>query len=138
VLLYGSGVSFQGSSSYHLIESTYWSDQQANVEPYCIFQPPTSTDVAIALLLSRLTQCPFAVKSGGHAAFAGASNIQGGITINFSKMKAVTLSADKKVASIAPGNLWYDVYSNLEPKGLTVIGGRVAAIGVGGLTTGGS
>jgi hypothetical protein len=93
--------------------------------------------VSVALLLSRLTQCPFAVKSGGHAAFSGASNIQGGITINFAKMKAITLSPDKKVASIEPGNTWYDVYTDLEAQGLTVIGGRVAAIGVGGLTLGG-
>lgn len=91
----------------------------------------------MAILLSRLTQCQFAVKSGGHAAFTGASNVQGGITINFSKMKDISVSSDQKVASLGPGNTWFDVYSNLEPKGLTVIGGRVAAIGVGGLTTGG-
>jgi FAD/FMN-containing dehydrogenase len=91
----------------------------------------------VVLLLSRLTQCPFAVKSGGHAAFAGASNIRGGITINFAKLNEVTLPSDKSIASVGPGNTWYDVYESLEPDNLTVIGGRVAAIGVGGLTLGG-
>ena len=38
---------------------------------------------------------------------------------------------------MGPGNTWYDVYSKLDPIGLSVIGGRVAAIGVGGLTLGG-
>ena len=136
-LLYSGSVSSQDSSSYNLLESGYWSNQQAEVDPYCVFQPASSVEVAVALLLSRLTQCPFAAKSGGHAAFAGASNIQGGITINFAKIKEVTLSSDKNIASVGPGNTWFDVYKALEPESLTVIGGRVAAIGVGGLTLGG-
>ncbi|KAE8454491.1 hypothetical protein EG329_000114 [Mollisiaceae sp. DMI_Dod_QoI] len=39
--------------------------------------------------------------------------------------------------SIGPGNRWIDVYNALQPKGLAVIGGRVADIGVGGLAMGG-
>lgn len=120
-----------------MLESGYWSNQQAEVDPYCIFLPSSSVQVAVALLLSRLTECPFAIKSGGHAAFAGASNIEGGITINFANLNEVTLSSDKSIASVGPGNTWFDVYHSLEPDNLMVIGGRVAAIGVGGLTLGG-
>lgn len=130
-------MAYPNTSTFNLEEASYWSAQQAEVEPYCIYQPSSSTDVAIALLLSRLTECSFAVKSGGHAAFANASNIPGGITINLAKLNDIELSADKAYASIGPGNTWYDVYSNLEDYNLTAIGGRVAAIGVGGLTLGG-
>jgi hypothetical protein len=77
------------------------------------------------------------VRSGGHAAFSGASSADGGVTVTFEKMKQITLSADKKIAAIEPGNLWYDIYTNLQNDNLTVVGGRVSAIGVGGLTTGG-
>jgi hypothetical protein len=77
-------------------------------------------------LLSRLTQCPFAVKGGGHAAFAGGSSIEGGITIALEKLNEVTLSADKKTAAIGPGNRWLRVYETLEQDGLAVIGGRVS------------
>ena len=77
------------------------------------------------------------MKSGGHAAYTGASNIGGGITINLAKLNGVELSADRTVAKVGPGNTWYDAYTSLEPYNLTVIGGRVAAIGVGGLTLGG-
>lgn len=136
-MLYPNTVSSQGTPSYNLLESGYWSNQQAEVDPYCVFLPSSSVQVAVALLLSRLTQCPFAVKSGGHAAFAGASNIQGGITVNFAKLNEIALSSNKKIASVGPGNTWYHVYKALEPENLTVIGGRVAAIGVGGLTLGG-
>lgn len=52
-------------------------------------------------------------------------------------MNAIELTPDQKIAKIGPGNLWYNVYSALEKLGLTVVGGRVADIGVGGLTLGG-
>jgi FAD/FMN-containing dehydrogenase len=77
------------------------------------------------------------VKSGGHAAFTGASNINGGLTIDLLKLNQITVSPDKTQTSVGPGNTWFDVYSQLEGEGLSVIGGRVSAIGVGGLTLGG-
>ncbi|KAL4810065.1 hypothetical protein BDV18DRAFT_150443 [Aspergillus unguis] len=107
------------------------------VKPACIFVPPADTDVSVAVLLCQLTGCPFAAKSGGHAAFAGASNSDGGITILFRKLNEVSLNEDKSVASIGPGHNWGEVYKALEPHGVTVIGGRLSDIGVGGLITGG-
>lgn len=89
------------------------------------------------VLIARLTQCPFSVKSGGHAAFAGASNSEGGITVAFDQMRGIELAEDKSVVGVEPGNTWYDVYTRLESEGLAVVGGRVSAIGVGGLTLGG-
>ena len=89
------------------------------------------------VLLSRLSQCPFAVKSGGHSAFAGAATIEGGITMSFQNMKSVKLSDDKKTAAVQPGNTWFDTLNALSTTGVTVVGGRVGDIGVGGLTLGG-
>ncbi|EFQ31408.1 FAD binding domain-containing protein [Colletotrichum graminicola M1.001] len=116
---------------------SYWSAIQAEVRPRCIFQPSKPEEVSVAVLLARLTQCPFAVKSGGHAAMAGASNAEGGITVSFTNMKSISLSADRTVASIQPGNVWGDVYAELTKSDVTVIGGRLYNIGVGGLITGG-
>lgn len=39
--------------------------------------------------------------------------------------------------SVGPGNRWVEVYTALEPLGLTVIGGRSASVGVGGFLQGG-
>lgn len=89
------------------------------------------------MLVANATHCPFAAKSGGHASFSGASNIAGGITIDFADLNEIAVSSDRSTVSIGPGNTWYDVYTALEPQNLTVMGGRVAAIGVGGLTLGG-
>lgn len=77
------------------------------------------------VLLSRLTQCPFAVKSGGHAAFP-ASSIEGGITVDLVKMNKLVLSADNKTVAVGPGNRWKEVYDHLTPYNLAVVGGRVS------------
>lgn len=89
------------------------------------------------VLISRLTQCPFAAKSGGHAAFPGASSIEGGITMSFEDMNKIEVSADKKTASVEPGNTWGTVYEHLADYEVVAVGGRVYNIGVGGLTLGG-
>jgi FAD/FMN-containing dehydrogenase len=88
-------------------------------------------------LTVQVTQCQFAVKSGGHAAFSGASNIDGGLTIDLLNLNEVVVSADQTQTAVGAGNRWVDVYSVLDARNLSVIGGRVADIGVGGLTLGG-
>jgi FAD/FMN-containing dehydrogenase len=118
----------QQSSAYDAFTNSYWSVQQASVDPYCIFKPSNAEAVSIVILLSRLTRCPFAVKSGGHAAFAGASNVESGITVSLENLKDISLSENKEIASIEPGNVWYDIYTNLETQNLAVIGGRVSTL----------
>lgn len=88
------------------------------------------------VLLSRLTQCPFAIKAGGHAAFPGASSISGGITVSLEKMKKIEVHSNNLV-SVGPGNRWFDVYTALEPRGLAVVGGRASAVGTGLVLGGG-
>ncbi|KAK7977062.1 FAD binding domain protein [Apiospora saccharicola] len=124
-------------ATYTSFLGAYWSAIQSDVHPYCIFKPSAPEAVSVLVLLSRFTQCPFALKSGGHAAFAGASSIEGGITVSFQNLSGIALTADKKIASVQPGNTWGSVYSALQKDDVAVIGGRVENIGVGGLTTGG-
>jgi FAD/FMN-containing dehydrogenase len=98
---------------------------QAAANPRCVFKPTSVLEVSSLVLLSRLTQCPFAVKGGGHAAFSGASNIDNGITVSMENFKTVAVSSDKTTADIGPGNRWVDVYTALEKSGVGVVGGRV-------------
>ena len=70
--------------------------------------------------------------------FAGASNIQGGLTIDLANLNQIQVSQDKTLTHIGAGNRWVNVYSKLDEQQLAVIGGRVANIGVGGLTLGGT
>lgn len=70
--------------------------------------------------------------------FAGASNIQGGLTIDLANLNKIQVSQDRTLTHVGSGNHWVDVYGQLDKQQLAVIGGRVAGIGVGGLTLGGT
>lgn len=134
-----SQISYPNSTTYSVQESGYWSQQQALTEPTCRFSPRSALDVSLAVLALQVAQCKFAVKNGGHAAFEGASNIEGGMTIDLANLNEVTVRTDHASTAVGAGNVWYDVYrmlQHMEPR-LSVVGGRVAAIGVGGLSLGG-
>lgn len=69
--------------------------------------------------------------------WAGASNIQDGVTIDLGLLNQVNVSKDQKITSVGGGARWEDVYLKLDAMNLAVAGGRVADVGVGGLTLGG-
>ena len=83
------------------------------------------------------TGCHFAVKGGGHARSPGFSNADGGLTVDLIKMSDIGLSDDGETVTVGAGAVWGDVYNYLEPKGKMVVGGRVADVGVAGLTLAG-
>ena len=69
--------------------------------------------------------------------WAGAANIHNGVTIDLSSMNQVEVSRDRSVTYVGGGARWLDVYLKLDTMKLAVVGGRVAYVGVGGLTLGG-
>jgi FAD/FMN-containing dehydrogenase len=81
--------------------------------------------------------CLFSIRSGGHSNIVGASNIENGVTLDLSSINRVDVSGDKTTAYVGPGARWGDVYTQLESKGLAVVGGRVSDVGVGGVILGG-
>lgn len=127
----------KGSAEYERVRYSYWTKAQAEATPACIFQPRAASDVSLALVILLHTQCPFAIKSGGHGKFHGESSISKGVTIDLANINHITVNEDRTSVTVGPGNRWIDVYSALEPLGLTVIGGRAATVGVGGLLLGG-
>ncbi|KAF9894140.1 hypothetical protein FE257_009113 [Aspergillus nanangensis] len=115
----------------------YFSRQQSDLYPACFFLPRNASEVSQAIILANATACAFAVKSGGHATFEGASNSRQGLTINLERLNQVTLAENGTVAKIGAGNRWHDVFVELEKNNITVPGGRTGSVGVGGLTLGG-
>lgn len=115
------------------------------MEPSCIVSPQNSQDVAASIrvlgsrlsAVSHLPRCQFAIRGGGHTPWAGSANINSGMTIDLSAMNTVSVNPSRTIVSAGPGNKWIDVYTHLDPLGLSVTGGRVSDIGVAGLTTGG-
>ena len=118
----------ENSTAYDSFTAAYWSGQQGALSPACVFKPRRTLEVSAVVLISRLYQCPFAVKGGGHSAWAGASSIQDGITISLENFKQAVVSADKTTIDTGPGLRWIDIYSAAEEHGLSVVGGRVSLV----------
>ena len=115
-----------------------WDGKQQDLIPACRVEPASTKDVSHVLKAVTDEGCHFAIKSGGHARDTGFSNADAGVTIDLVRMAGVELSKDKKSVKVGAGAQWLDVYSTLEKDGLSVVGGRVSDVGVGGLTLGGS
>lgn len=142
----GSKISLPDSAPYNESIGSFFSEQNNVIKPACVVSATSTKDVQEAVgILSTLSlvgkfsgdKCQFAVRSGGHTPWAGSATIQDGVDIDLSALNHITPSKDKKTVSIGPGNRWIDVYLKLDALGLGVSGGRVASVGVGGLTTGG-
>ena len=57
----------------------------------------------------------------------GLSSIEHGITVSMEKLKQIKVASDKQTVDIGAGLRWSDVYSGIEPHGLSVVGGRVSS-----------
>ncbi|KAI0202436.1 putative oxidoreductase [Astrocystis sublimbata] len=140
-LLGPTKVFLPGSTGYAASAASYFSPQAASIRPACYVAPQTVDEVSavIKTLTSSTHGGPheFAVRSGGHTWFAAAASSSGGVTIDLRGLRAVSLSTDKSMVSVGAGATWDLVYGALDPLGLSVAGGRVAGVGIGGLTLGG-
>ncbi|KAI1457496.1 putative oxidoreductase [Annulohypoxylon moriforme] len=130
-----------GSAGYNASLSSYFSPQAAAVLPACFVTPQTVTDVSnlVKLLTSSDNGGPhnFAVRGGGHTWFANANNAPNSITIDMRGLNSISLNGDRSQVSVGAGATWDLVYDKLDRLGLSVAGGRVSGVGVGGLTLGG-
>ncbi|KAH8923045.1 FAD binding domain protein [Atractiella rhizophila] len=135
-----SKVLYPSNATYQSTLSSYWSLQEANLSPSCFLAPTSPSDLAQAvsvLTAPSSSHCKFAIKGATHAPAAGFANIDGGVTIDMSRLDSITVDDGTKVVSVGAGAEWIDVYRFLDPLGLTVAGGRNGAVGVAGLTLGG-
>jgi len=132
-------ISYPGTTTYNLSLSSYFSGQERALSPGCIFRPTNTTEVSqfVKLVTSDKYKTNFAVRGGGHTLWTGAANIDSGITIDMRLINQVELSEDKTIARIGGGAVWDYAYTQLLPHNLTVMGGRIPGIGVGGFATGG-
>jgi FAD/FMN-containing dehydrogenase len=67
---------------------SYWS-LTSQLTPECFVQPQDTKEVAAVVeVLLQETQCPFAIRSGGHSSTAGANNIEKAVTIDLGKAQS--------------------------------------------------
>ncbi|KAI2607915.1 putative FAD-binding oxidoreductase [Hypoxylon sp. NC1633] len=123
-------------ATYEALSTENWS-QTVWAKPACIIQPASTEEVSHVLSTVVDWDVNFAIRSGGHSVVVGAANINGGVLIDMAKINTVEYDADKEVAVIGSGLRWKEVYTSLDAYNVTVAGGRVLDVGVGGLTLGG-
>ncbi|KAM7194542.1 hypothetical protein V8F20_007898 [Naviculisporaceae sp. PSN 640] len=133
-------VIFPSDSAYNAAQSSYYAGQARDMQPGCIFMPRTTDEVSrfVKTIGSRSgSDAKFAIRGGGHTLWKGAANIDGGITVDMRLINGTVLNSDRSVASLGAGGRFGAVYHDLKPFNLTVLGGRVPSIGVGGFLTSG-
>ncbi|CZR66000.1 related to 6-HYDROXY-D-NICOTINE OXIDASE [Phialocephala subalpina] len=132
-------VYFPNSTAYSASLGEYFTEQEFSITPTCFFHPFTPAEIATALPILSASNCPFAVKSGGHGIWGGLANIQDGVSIDLAEFNGVDVDGGEQgtVARVGVGMKWGDVYDFLGARGLAVVGGRWGSVGVGGLILGG-
>ena len=104
--------------------------------PRLIARCSGTADVAAAVRFARDRDLEIAVRGGGHNV-AGTAVCDGGIVIDLSAMRAVSVDPVERTALVQGGALWGDVDHETQAHGLATTGGIVGHTGVGGLSLGG-
>ena len=104
--------------------------------PALIVRAADAADVLRAVEFAHEQQLALAIRSGGHS-FAGFGTVDGGMVIDMSRMKGVSIDPQRQTAWVQPGATTADLAPQAARYGLTLPTGDVASVGLGGLTLGG-
>jgi FAD/FMN-containing dehydrogenase len=104
--------------------------------PGLILRCTSTQDVVAAVTVAREHGLPPAVRCGGHNV-AGKAMSDGGLTIDLSGLREVTVDPDRKLVHASGGCLLGNVDAATAPHGLVVPAGIMSETGVAGLALGG-
>lgn len=104
--------------------------------PALIVQCVHEDDVVRAVNFARDNELLVAVRGGGHNV-AGFSTCDGGIVIDLSGMKSITVDGAARTARAQAGMTWGEFDQATQAHGLATTGGLVSTTGIAGFTLGG-
>jgi FAD/FMN-containing dehydrogenase len=104
--------------------------------PAAIVQCATSADIAAAVRFATANGLEISVRGGGHNV-AGRCVSDGGLMIDLSQMRGVSVDPGSSTARAQGGALWSDVNEAAAEHGLAVTGGAISSTGIAGYTLGG-
>ncbi|KAF2668477.1 FAD-binding domain-containing protein [Microthyrium microscopicum] len=131
-------VKYSGDSEFKTEQANYWSYVNKDEIPACIVFPNTTQDVSTALgALRPYTAVKWTVKSGGHDPNPGQSSVPGGVVIAMARMKGITYDQSTGLAKLLPGGPWQDAIAGIQQYNVSIVGGRLGVVGIGGYITGG-
>ena len=94
------------------------------------------TEARTAVLAAQEYGVPLSVRGGGHD-WAGRSLSDGGLTIDLSGLRRVTVDPVAEVAEVSGGATAAELVAAAQPFGLTAATGSAGSVGMTGLTLGG-
>ena len=104
--------------------------------PGVVVRCESTDDVAATVSFATEHRLLLAVRGGGHSV-AGFSTCEGGVVVDLSPMRSVTVDASESVARAQGGCTWEHYDAATAVHGLASTGGLVSTTGIGGLTLGG-
>ena len=104
--------------------------------PGMILRCTSTEDVVAAVNVARANGLPLSIRCGGHSV-SGKALSDGGLTIDLSGMREVTVDAEHELVHAGGGCLLGDVDEATAPHGLIVPAGIMSETGVAGLALGG-
>ena len=104
--------------------------------PAMIVRCADAADVSKALLFARRAGLQVAVRGGGHNS-AGYAMVDGGLVIDLSHMKKITVDPLMLTALAEPGLTLGEFVAAIDAHGLATTTGTVSGTGMAGLTLGG-
>ncbi|KAH7153379.1 hypothetical protein EDB81DRAFT_931853 [Dactylonectria macrodidyma] len=126
-------VSLPLSINYYRESSEYWSTILRDIKPACVVLPESALEVATGVkILNKYPDVEFTAKSGGHDPNPGHATVRDGVLFSLSEISGTTYDKSNNLAYVKPGGEWNDVISTLNQYGVTVVGGRLGIVGIGG------
>jgi FAD/FMN-containing dehydrogenase len=104
--------------------------------PALILRAETPADVQAGIRIARIHELPLSVRGGGHD-WAGRAVRTGGMVIDLSGMRRVSVDLTSRTATVSGGATAGDVIAAALPHGLVAATGTVGGVGMAGLTLGG-
>lgn len=93
-------------------------------------------DVVRCVNYAREADLSLSVRAGGHGVAGNALN-DGGVVIDLTRMRQISIDPDERVAKVGAGSRWMDLDPVAIEHGLATTGGRVSSTGIAGFTLGG-
>ena len=104
--------------------------------PEAIARCAQSDDISQAVRFAADRAIYPAVRAGGHNV-AGTAMVEGGLVIDVSRMKRITVDLETRTATAETGPTWGEFDNGSCSHGLATTGGLVSSTGIAGLTLGG-
>ena len=125
----------RGSPGFSAVSKVY-NERFDGVVPQSVARPIDAADVAAAVQWCVAKGVPLRARSGGHS-YAGYSTLSGGVVLDLSNMRSISVNRRARTATVGAGAQLIDVYAGLAAQGATIPAGSCPSVGVSGVTLGG-